>query len=252
MKNAKTLALSTLALVTLLGMVALVMSVGPFAAQASSAQQTADSPMNIITVSGIGTAYGAPDVAYVGVGADFTSANAAEAFAQTSGTMSAVRDALLTLGIEASDLQTTNVSIYPQDNYGPTGEITGRMYRVSSAMQVTVRDVAQIEAVISASIAAGANNLYNLSFGIGDPAALEQQARELAVANARARADQLAGLTGVTVGEPIVIIETLLGGGVPLPAAYNAARDGLGGAGVPVDTGRMAVTVQVQITYRIA
>jgi uncharacterized protein len=251
MKNFKSLLLGAFALATLLGVIAIGAAAAPFTAQVSAQD---DSGQNVITVTGVGNAYGEPDVAYITVGADFTSENAGEAFAQTSDTMNSVRDALIALGIPEQDLQTTNVSIYPQDSYDPNnGSITGRIYRVSSALNVTVRDVTQVEEVINTSIEAGANNLYNLSFGIADPATLEQDARTQAVANARSRADQLAGLLGVTVGAPVVISETLNDGSYPIPLVNTAADRafGGGGAGVPIDTGRMMVSVTVQITYRI-
>ncbi len=257
MKSVKTLVLGTLALTMLLGVIAFGTVAFPSAAQeptlVPAPNVVVSSGTNVITVSGVGTAYGAPDIAYIGVGADFASENAGEAFSQTSDIMNAVRQALLELGIAEQDLQTTNVSIYPQDIYNPTdGSISGRTYRVSSAINVTVRDVTMIEQVINAAIEAGANNLYNLSFGIADPAGLEQEARTQAVANARQRAEQLAGLLGVTVGEPIVISETLNAGGYP-PFPMNAAADMAygGGGAMPVDTGRMMVSVQVQITFSI-
>jgi uncharacterized protein len=249
MKNFKSLILGAGALASLLGVIAIGATAAPFT---SPVRAQDNSGQNIITVSGVGTAYGEPDVAYITVGADFSSENAGDAFAQTSDAMNSVRDALIALGIAEQDLQTTNVSIYPQDIYSPTdGTITGRTYRVSSALDVTVRDVTQIEAVINASIDAGANNLYNLSFGIADPATLEQDARTQAVANARARAEQLASLLGVTVGEPVVIIETLNNGTTPIPYANAVADRAMGGAGVPIDTGRMMVSVNVEITFRI-
>jgi hypothetical protein len=249
----KTVGLGALTLAALLGILALVMSVGPFAAQASVAAQ-AQGVTNVISVSGIGTAYGTPDVAYIEVGADFTDENAANAFAQASETMTAVREALLALNIAETDLQTTSVGIYPMDSYGPMGEITGRTYRVNHILRVTVRDVSMVEAVINAAIGAGANNLYNLSFGIADTAALEQQARELAIADAQARAQQLADLLEVTVGAPVVISETFGGGGVQ-PYAYDMAAfgRGMGGGGgvAPIDTGQMTISVQVDVVFSI-
>jgi uncharacterized protein YggE len=249
MKNFKTIVMGTFALAGLLGVIAIGAAALPFTAQVSAQD---NGGQNIITVSGVGMAYGEPDVAYITVGADFTSENAGEAFAQTSDTMNAVRDALIALGIPEQDLQTTNISIYPQDNYDPmNGTITGRIYRVSSALDVTVRDVTQVEAVINASIGAGANNLYNLSFGIADPDSLEQEARTQAVENARARADQLAGLLGLTVGEPVVVVETLNQGGYPVPLNLASDRAMGGGGGIPIDTGRMMVSVTVEITFAI-
>jgi len=215
---------------------------------ATSAQETY--PENTITVSGFGTAYGEPDLAYIELGVEIVEADLGQAFTSTADTMNAVIEALVELGIAREDLQTTGVNIFPEDRYSQDGMTSTRVYRVRNTVRVTVRDIAQVESVISTGVDAGANTIYNLSFGIEDSAALEQEARVQAVENARQRAEQLAAALGLTVGEPIIISETLNQG---IPFAYGMG----GGGGVmemavqPVSPGQLSVGVQVQITFSI-
>lgn len=207
-------------------------------------------PTNTITVSGTGTAYGEPDVAYVELGVEEVNENLGDAFSSTADAMNAVIEALVELGIARDDIQTTGVNVFPEDRWDPqTGTSTGRVYRVRNTVRVTVREIGQIESVITTAVEAGANTIYNLNFGIDDPSALEQEARVNAVEDARARAERLAEALGVTVGEPVIITEVLQGGGIPF-----ARFEGMGGAGLdlasqPVSPGQLGVSVQVQITF---
>jgi uncharacterized protein YggE len=211
-------------------------------------------PENTITVSGIGTASGEPDVAYIELGVETMNADLATAYAEAAETMQQVNRALIDLGVDAADIRTSSVNIYPQEQYNPeTGAPGERTYRVSNTLRVTVREVTMVEQVIGTAVGAGANSIYNFNFAIEDVNALEQQAREVAVANARERADQLAAALGVSVGRPVVISEAY-GGGTQPPLPY-----GRGGGGVamdaatsfPIQPGQLDVTVQILVTFAI-
>lgn len=206
---------------------------------------------NTITVSGRGTASGEPDVVYIELGVEMVQPDLAAAFTEASTAMEAVIQALRDLDIAEEDIQTTGVNVFPEDRFNPENPSAQgeRVYHVRNTVRVTLRDVTQIETVISAGLDAGANTIYNLSFGIEDTQALEQEARAEAVEDARARAQSLAETLGVTVGRPIIISETF--GGFPQQPF------GLGGGAVnfdlstPVTPGQLSVSVLVQITFAL-
>jgi uncharacterized protein YggE len=223
---------------------------------AARAQDMTDMPNNSITVTGTGTASGEPDIAYIDLGVQNSSASLAEAFNQTSEAVAAVRGALTELGIALEDIQTTSLNIYPQDTFDPqSGMPTGeRTYQVSNTMRVTVRDLTQIEQVVTTAVNAGANLFNGLSFGIEDTAALEQQARVAAVENARERANQLGEALGVTVGNPVMVSEVQFG--FPPPIPFGRAEMAMGGAmdvaqSMPISTGQLTVTVSVNVSFAI-
>lgn len=216
---------------------------------ATSARETF--PRDTITVVGYGTASGEPDVAYLELGVELVEENLSEAFNASATTMNAVIAALEAAGVAREDMQTTGVNIYPEDRYDSTGASTARVYRVRNTVRATVRDIFTVDQVISAGVDAGANTIYNLSYGIDDTAALEQAARVEAVANARERAQQLADALGMTVGEPVIVSEVVSGG---IPYGY-----GMGGGGMmdvaqsqPLLPGQFSVGAQVQITFAVS
>jgi uncharacterized protein YggE len=236
-----------------LGLLALGLMTAAACAANPAAAQTgvpADTPRTI-TVTGSGLAYGAPDIATVQIGVQSRGDDAGAVTDDNSTKTQALIDALKALGIDEKDLQTTNFSINVQQDYDPqTGQALETIhYVVDNTLNVTVRDTSKLGDVLSGAVSAGANSIYGVSFSVADPKALENQARDAAVADAHARAEQLAAAAGVSLDVPLSISES-----------YNtvqpvyAARDMLAGAAaesVPVQGGQIQVNLQVSITYTI-
>ena len=210
-----------------------------------SAQDTP--PQNTITVTGVGQASSAPDLAFVRMGVETINEDVAAAFSQTNETMTAVIDALKALGIDDADIQTQGLYLYQESPFEPDRETQVR-FRAGNNVRVTVRDITRVGEVIEAGVGAGANSVSNLSFGLDDPFALESEARAAAVEDARSRAEALAELAGVTLGDPIIITELSMNE-TPFPA--NARVAAMAEAGVPIEQGQLNVTVQVRVTYSI-
>lgn len=220
-------------------------------APAASAGNGSDSP-HTISVSGNGTAYGTPDLATINIGVQSRHTDAAAAVAENTNKMNAITAALAGLGIEAKDIQTTNFSVYPQQEYDPqTGQATGvTTYVVDNSVNVVLRDLNNVGAALGRATEAGANSIYGISFGVSDPAKLEAEARAKAMADAKARAEQLAQAAGVTLDVPMNISEYSSG---PIPYAVDSkAALGVGGGGsVPVSSGQLQISLSVNITYII-
>src|SRR6478752_9030392 len=67
-----------------------------------------------ITVSGNGTANATPDKASFGFGVTTNAATASEAMSKNAEQMRAIIDALKSKGVDSSDIQTSQVSLWPQ------------------------------------------------------------------------------------------------------------------------------------------
>src|SRR5690606_30932158 len=102
-------------------------------------------------------------------------------------------------------------------------------FRASNTVEITVRDLNRVPAVLSAATNAGANQVHGLSFTIDDPAPVEARARDEAMTDARKRAEQLARLGGVTLGPVVAIQDGERHGGFPPPIAMEARADMGGG-----------------------
>jgi uncharacterized protein len=210
-----------------------------------------DGSVPSVSVSGVGQAFGSPDVAYVEMGVDIVNSDVSAAVTEANAAMESLTAAIAGAGVAEEDIRTTNFNVW-SDFFDPqTGaQTTERIYHVQNMVRVTVRDVDQVSTIIDAGLSAGANSIFGLNFGIDDTTELEQEARLEAIENARDRAQKLADAMGVTLGDPIVIAETFGGGVGPV---FDVAQAGFGGAGgPPINGGQLSITTQINVTFAIA
>lgn len=208
-----------------------------------------------ISVSGFGEATGIPDMAVVQFAVEVEAEDIADAIDESNRTVDSIREALLGMGIAETDLQSTSFNVWPEDEFDRlTGQPTGvRTYHVDSTLSATLRDIFRVSEMLQTGLDAGATNIWGLTFGIDDTAALEAEARAQALQDAKARAAQLAESIGVSLGEPIAVSELAGGGVVTFGAEFASARPmgGGGGGGPPISLGELTVTVQVDVMYRV-
>ena len=204
-----------------------------------------------ITVVGQGTAYGQPDQATVVVGVETFAATVAEASSQNQTTLDNVMAALTAAGIAAEDVQTTNYSLYAEQIYGEKGPEGIAGYRVSNQVNVKIRDIALVGDVLAAVTEAEANAIYGVNFSVADPAALEAEARALAMQDATSRAASLAELGNVSLGAVTVISEVIGQPVMPLGLGGGGYAMEQAAAAPGISPGQLSYQVQVQVTYAI-
>jgi uncharacterized protein YggE len=165
--------------------------------------------------------------------------------------MTDVIAALKALGIADRDIQTTTLSLGPVYDYSTNTNpprLTG--YTLTNAIAVTIRDLDVAGSAIDEAIAAGATTLDSVTFRVADQALAERDAREAAMAEAKAKAQTLASAAGVSIDGVASISETVAP--IPYPIYYGA----MAGAAVrdvqtPVQAGTSEVAVTVVVVYLI-
>lgn len=209
----------------------------------------ADPAASRVTVVGQGSSAAAPDVVRAALGVEVTSESIDRAFDQAGAAAEDLREALRQQGIAEQDVQTRDFSVRTREE-PPSGpedrsQVTG--YVVRNLFEVTIRDVDRVGDVLAAATEAtgDATRIQGLQFALVDAVAQQQQARERAFADARARAEQYADLVGRELGD-LVSIEEGVGFAPPGPAAARAEV-----APPPVEPGQQQVHVQVQATWRL-
>ncbi|WP_037307388.1 SIMPL domain-containing protein [Ruegeria halocynthiae] len=205
-----------------------------------------------ITVDAAGTVQATPDMATITLGVTNEDPQASNAMQATSDAVAQILKRLDEMGVKARDVQTRDLSLSPvwSSRNNPNGdrpEISG--FVASNNVQVRVRDLTQLGTIMDAVIQDGANDFGGLSFGVQDPAPLQAQARANAVAEATAKAQQLAQAANVTLG-PVQQISEQLGGIRPAPQlrAMNLSEAG----SVPVAGGEVSISVNVSMEFGIA
>jgi uncharacterized protein len=202
-----------------------------------------------INVTGNAQVILAPDIAYVSIGVHTEAQSAKEAVASNNSQTQAVVDAIKGQGVDAKDIQTTNFSVYQQTKTGPNGENQGTVFMTDNTVYVTMRDLTKIGDILDASIAAGANSIYGITFDVLDKEAALATGRDQAMADAKAQAEGFAKASGATLGD---VQSISYYNNVPSPIYYDnkALAAGMGGGGsVPISTGQLTLTVSVSVVY---
>lgn len=203
-----------------------------------------------VTVTGEGRVTGSPDVAQVTLGVSHEAASVAEARERAAQAMTSMIDALKDNGVDEKDIQTTHLSIEPQYDY-EDGKQRLRGYRVTNIVTARIRDIDATGDVIDAAVAAGgdAAQVQSLRFTIDDPSELQNQARRLAMQNARAKAETLADAGGVELGDVVSVSESVSGfPPPPIPFARAATE---ADTGTPIQPGELEVVVTVNVMYEL-
>ena len=211
-----------------------------------------------IWVSGTGKVTTTPDIATLQLGIEAQEASVVEAQAKASEAMDKVMTALTENGVAEKDIQTQYFRISQRTRWDEQQQqevVVG--YRVTNQVVAKIRDMEKVSIIIDAVVAAGGDytRINNLNFSVDDPSAYYDEARGKAIADAKNKAEQIASLAGMKLGEPTYIsestvspiYETFMAGSAPMPVPAPAP------APAPsVSPGEIEISVNIQIAYRIA
>ena len=211
-----------------------------------------------LVVSGEGKVIVVPDVAILNLGVGAQASTVEEARRQAAGAMEAIMAALKGRGVDQKDIKTQWFNIAPVTRWvekgkGEPGQEVIVGYRVDNMVVAKIRKVDEAGSIIDAVATAGGDlsRVRGISFTIDDPTRFLAQARELAVKDALAKAQQLAHLSGAKLGKPIFISESG-GWAPPVPMARAAAMEAKGaGPATPISPGESEVRLDVQITFSL-
>ncbi|MBI2869816.1 MAG: SIMPL domain-containing protein [Chloroflexi bacterium] len=205
-------------------------------------------PVSGIWVSGQGTVTVEPDLATLNLGVQAQAATVAEAQTSAATVMTAVVAQLRASGVADNDIRTVRFSIQPLTTFRDgRSAITG--YQVTNLVLVKIRNIANTGQIIDAAARAGGDliRINDIAFTVADPTPHFRQARQLAMADAAAKAGQLADLAGVTIGRPFYINES--GGFTPIPQPLLQVTPAL--PPTPISPGEIQISLTVQAAYPI-
>ena len=216
-----------------------------------------------ITVQGEGQAAVAPDVARISFSVLHTAATVSEAQTAVTKQANAAIDYVKGQGVAEKDVKTLSYNISPQYSYPnpcPPGslcpaysgspKITG--YQVSETVQVTMRDLTKVGAMLSGLGKLEVQNLNGPDFALDDSTAGYSAARADAIDKAKTQAKVLANQLGVHLGKIVSFSES--SGGTIYPMMYKGMDSGVSALQAPtpsVPTGENTYNASVSITYEI-
>lgn len=207
-----------------------------------------------IWVSGQGKVTVTPDIATITLGVSAQTPTVSAAQSQAASAMDKVMSALTGNGVDKKDIQTQNYNIQQVTRWDDKNQqevVIG--YRVNNMVVAKLRNLDKVGNTIDAAVAAGGDLIHvnGISFSVEKPDQYYTQVRELAMKDAKAKAEQIATLSGVTLGKPTYVSENSYAPQQPYPVAYK--MDAASGAGptTPISAGETDITLSVQVTYAI-
>ena len=206
-----------------------------------------------ISVSGSGKVSAVPDVALLRLGIEAQESSVALAQEKAKGAMDAVKSALTGNNIAEKDIQTEYFNIQKVTRWDEKqGNEVVIGYRVTNIVTAKVRDINQVGAVIDAVATAGGDltRIDSVGFSVEDPSTYYAEARAEAVADAVAKAGQLAELAGVKLGKPLYITESMIYP-TSIYRGYAEAAAPMAGMETSISPGEMEITMNIQVTYEI-
>jgi len=252
---------------TIVGIIGLL-SIIVLGAQAAESIGWKDSEHRIssINVDGVAEVTAVPDVGVFTFAVEAEAEDAATAQQQSGETINEITAYLTSEGgVAENDIKTTGYNVYPRYEYervecfGPDcdRERVLKGYVATQNVRVKVQETDRAGELIADVGSRGATNVSNLSFEVDDIEAKKEEARLLAIADAKEKAGRLADELGVRLGDVLSFHDG--GGGYPVPpiAESRMARDtvGLGGAeeafSPEISVGEDEITARVVITYEI-
>lgn len=211
-----------------------------------------------IWVSGMGEVTVTPDIATLRLGIVSQEARVAEAQTKASEAMDKVITALTNSGVTEKDIQTQYFNIHRRTKWDrETEEEILLGYQVTNMVTAKIRHIYKVGTIIDAVAEAGGDltRIDSIGFSVDGPSVYYEEAREKAMADAKAKAEQLAELAGVSLGKPTYISESthlppsiyqkgiFYQAGTPMPAPAPPPPS--------INPGDMKVSLTAQVAYSI-
>lgn len=216
-------------------------------------------PANTIAVSGEGKVQAVPDLATVTIGVLSQGTTAVDVKNQNNDKVNKVIAYIKAQGVDSKDITTSQFSFYPQQDYNNgVPKITGYQGNQTVTVKVHGVDKSQdtLNTILDGAVNNGANEIDGVSLSVENPDALQQQARKLAIDNAKSKAQELAQEAGLSLGKVVNIAESSGGYPGPIPYAANSMAMGMGGVAAKsvapdIQTGSQEIDETMSVTFEV-
>jgi uncharacterized protein YggE len=194
-----------------------------------------------VQATGTGSVAVQPDQAKVVFSVITQATTAQDASGQNANLTTNVLNQLKGLLGANADIRTVGYSLTANYTYPQGQPPVLQGYTASNSIQATVADLSIVGKTIDTGIAAGANQVSSLQFGLKDDSLAKAQALKAATADAKANADAMASGVSMHTGAVQVIQQGVNVTPVTTTLAGTAAST------TPIQTGTVQVTATVTI-----
>jgi len=215
--------------------------------------QSASAASSGVSVQGTGTVKVVPDTVRLNATISFVGATNSAASKAVSTSAAAFRAALKEKKVATKDIQSQNLTIYPEYTWTQEKGQELKGYRASQSFTVLVRDEANAGAIIDASVDAAGDNIQVTSVSpiVLDIDDAQDAAREKAVAKAKKKAAAYAKLFDFDLGKILWVSETSSSYSPPIFGLAKASAEDAAAPPTEIDLGEQDVSVTVDVRWAI-
>lgn len=211
---------------------------------------SAEASKRTVTVNGTGQITIEPDVAYVNLGVLTNGKTADEAQQENAAIFEKLNDVLFQqFKIDEKDVKTVSFNLRPDYSYQEGKEPTITGYTASHMIRITYRDLDRIGELLDAAVKAGVNQINRVEYATEKFEEYELQAMELAMKNARQKAERLAATEGQTIKGVVQISQHGTNYGIYAAAAASVAFDAVPKSTTTVNPGEIEISAAVTVVY---
>lgn len=203
-----------------------------------------------ISVSGEGKIKVVPDEAVISIAVETKGEESAKVKKENDVVVDKVLKYLKSTKINPKDIKTERVSLYPSYDYNKKKNY----YMATQTISITLRDLSTYDVLMDELVKAGVNRVNGVNFQSSEIEKLKSEARVMAVADAKKKAEDFANALGQKVGKAIVITDN--SSPIYNPPYYRAnvmmmEAKADGGSGETLSVGEIEINTFVNITFAL-
>ena len=199
-----------------------------------------------VKVTGEATLQATPDQAIITLGVQTENVDPKIAQQENSQTISEIIEVLKELGINESNIKTSDYRMDPQYNYVEGKEVF-KNYKVQHMLQIKTKDIQKVGSIVDAAVKQGANSVSNVRFSLANSESYYNQALTIALNNAHEKAMTLTRAIDVPL-HPIPVGMEEITTAAP-PVVYQTTSF-VKASTTPIMPGELQITATVRVEYK--
>lgn len=204
-----------------------------------------------LRVEGAGEAKAEPDEGWIDVAVETRAPTAKAAGEENARRTEHVIAALTAAGIPRTEIDTQHYTLFPEYTYPePNAEPRLIGYRASNTLSVHMRELARMGDIIDQALAAGANRVDGVRFGLSNEETVRAEALRQAAERAHRQAEVLASALGLRLGQ-VLDASTVAEAPRPFLARTSFEAANKAGPATPILPEEQTLTARVTVTYAI-
>ncbi|RXG15460.1 hypothetical protein DSM03_102309 [Leeuwenhoekiella aestuarii] len=199
-----------------------------------------------VSVTGEGKVIAVPDEVTIRMGVQTEGKDAKTVKAENDASVDKVLDYLLKMNIPQNQVQTEYVNLNKNYEYNTKTY----NYKASQTISVKLKDLSKYDKIMSGLVSSGINTINGVEFSSSKMQAYEAEARKKAVANAKEKAREYAGVLGQNIGKALLIAEQGTSSPQPQPM-YKMAMAEMDSTQRTLAPGELTITSKIQVSFEL-